>query len=269
VKREVNAMNLNQIELEKSLTGKFIGHHLHFYEQIGSTNDEAFRIGVEGAPEGTVVIAESQRAGKGRMQRLWHSPAGANIYTSIILRPCFEPARAPQLSIAAGVAVAETLNHYCPGQVQLKWPNDVGLGGKKVCGILAQMKIAESTIDFVVLGIGINVNIQANQFPQDIQTTATSLAIFADREISRLELIIRLYENVAKWYKQLQQKGFGPVREKWLSLAPMIGQKVEVVFKDETIRGKATGIDDDGSLILVDERNKEIKVMAGDATITK
>lgn len=262
-------MDLNFEKLKQSLAGKFIGHRLHYYESLGSTNDEAFRLGVEGAPEGTVVIAESQSAGKGRMQRSWHSPAGANIYTSIILRPGFEPARAPQLSIAAGVAVAETLNHYCPDKAQLKWPNDVLLEEKKVCGILAQMKIAESTIDFVVLGIGINVNIKADQFPQDIQNIATSLAMFADKEISRSELIIRLYENVAKWYRELQQKGFGPIKEKWLTLAPMIGKPVQVLFREEAVSGKAIGLDDGGSLVLLTAGDKEVKVSAGDATIKK
>ena len=128
---QVNSMRLDQEELKQSLAGKFIGHRLYYYESVGSTNDEAFRLGVEGEPEGTAVLAESQSKGKGRLQRAWHSPAGANIYTSIILRPDIEPVRAPQLSIAAGVAVAELLNNYCPGRVQLKWPNDVILEGKK------------------------------------------------------------------------------------------------------------------------------------------
>jgi BirA family transcriptional regulator, biotin operon repressor / biotin---[acetyl-CoA-carboxylase] ligase len=262
-------MNLNETTLRQILAGKFIGHRIHYYESVGSTNDEAFRLGVEGAPEGTVVLAESQSKGKGRLQRIWHSPAGANIYTSVILRPDFEPVRAPQLSITAGVAVAELLNIYYPGQVQLKWPNDVLLSGKKVCGILAQMKIAQSVIDFVVLGIGINVNIGYNQFPSDLRNIATSLAIETGSECSRLELTIGLYENLAKWYKQLLQNGFNTIKEKWLSLAPMIGANVQVLFREQPQSGKAIGLDDDGSLILLTAGNKEIKVSAGDATIIK
>jgi len=262
-------MNLNQENLKQNLAGKFIGHQLHYYEEIGSTNDEAFRLGVAGAPEGTALIAERQSAGKGRMQRVWHSPAGVNVYTSIILRPHFEPVRAPQISIAAGVAVAETINQYCPGKVQLKWPNDVQIGGKKICGILAQMKMSVNTIDFVVVGIGINVNLNHEEFPPDIQEIATSLSIETGNEISRLELIIRLYENMAKWYKELLQNGFSPIKEKWLSLSPMIGKPVSVMFQDETVSGKAIGIDEDGSLILLAVGNKEIKVSAGDATILK
>jgi len=262
-------MNLNQESIQKSLAGEFFGHKLYYFSETGSTNDEAFSLGIAGAPEGTVVIADSQNKGKGRMQRVWHSPAGANIYTSIILIPQIQLSKASQIPILAGVAVAETLNKYCPEKVHLKWPNDVLIGGKKVCGILAQIKISKEAIDFVVLGIGINVNLSREQFPQDIKEIATSLLIETGCKISRLELIISLYENLAKCYKQLQQKGFGQIKEKWLRLTPMIGQTVQVMFKDEMIEGKAAGLDEDGSLILLTDGNKEVKVSAGDATILK
>lgn len=262
-------MGWNLEVLEKSLAGKFIGQPLYYYPEIGSTNDEAFRLGLSGAPEGTAVIADSQTRGKGRLQRLWHSPPGSNIYTSILLRPKFAPDQAPQISIAAGVAVAEIINEYCPGQVQLKWPNDVLLNKKKVCGILAQMKTSADGIDFVVLGIGINANISYNQLPPNIQAIATSLTIETGREIDRLELIISLYENIAKWYKQLIQRGFGAIKEKWLNLAPMINQNVQVMFRNEGVSGKALGLDDDGSLIILTVNNETVKVSAGDATIIK
>ncbi|MEN6469795.1 MAG: biotin--[acetyl-CoA-carboxylase] ligase [Smithella sp.] len=262
-------MAFNQASLKQRFAGKFIGHQLHYYEEIGSTNDEAFRLGVQGAPEGAALIAERQNAGKGRMQRVWHSPAGANIYTSVILRPHFEMACAPQISIAAGVAVAETLNPYCPDKVMLKWPNDVLIEGKKVCGILSQMKMSGNAIDFVVVGIGINVNLNREQFPQDIQSIATSLAIGSGRKISREELIVSLYENLAKWYKQLLQSGFDPIKEKWLALSPMIGKPVAVMFHGEAAGGKAIGLGEDGSLILLTDKNKTIHVSAGDATILK
>jgi BirA family transcriptional regulator, biotin operon repressor / biotin---[acetyl-CoA-carboxylase] ligase len=262
-------MDWNSERLKKNLAGKMIGHYLYYYPEIGSTNDEAFRLGQTNAPEGTVVVAEEQTQGRGRMQRAWHSPPGANIYTSIILRPDFEPARAPQLSIASGVAVAETLNHYCPGRIQLKWPNDVLISGKKICGILAQMKISGSTIDFVVLGIGINVNIHLGQFPQEIKNIATSLAIETKQEVLRQDVIISLYENMAKWYKHLAQTGFAAVKEKWLSLAPMIGQEVQVLFHNDRVSGKALDLDEDGSLIILTAQNETLKVSAGDATIIK
>lgn len=262
-------MNLNPESLKQNLAGKFIGHELHYFEETGSTNDDAFRLGLSGAPEGTVVIAESQNAGKGRMQRVWHSPAGASIYTSIVLRPSFETTRATQIPIAAGVAVAETLNPCCQGRARLKWPNDVLIGGKKVCGILAQMKMVEAGIDFVVVGIGINVNLRNEQFPNDIREIATSVASEAGHEISRPELIIRLYENLTKWYKNLMNCGFEPVRDVWLRQTPMIGQAVQVMFHEEVVSGTAIGLDDDGSLILQTEANQTLRVSAGDASIIK
>lgn len=263
------AVTVHQDLLKQGLAGKFIGHQLHHYEEIGSTNDEAFRLGIKGAPEGTALIAESQRAGKGRMQRSWYSPAGVNIYTSVILRPGFEAARAGQMSIAAGVAVAETLDPYCPGNVRIKWPNDILIGGKKVCGILAQMKTTGSAIDFVVVGIGINVNIRPRQFSRDIREIATSLIMETGREIPRQELIISLYENMAKWYRELIQNGFNPVKEKWLSLSSMIGKPVSVMFREEAVSGKAVGLAEDGSLILQTARNETVCVSAGDATLLK
>jgi len=262
-------MFLTPSSLKKHLAGKFIGHKLYYYEEIGSTNDEAFRLGVQGAPEGTALIAESQSAGKGRMQRTWHSPPGANIYTSVILRPRFEPDLAPRISLAAGLAVAETLDPYCPGKVSLKWPNDVQIGGKKVCGILTQMKTATGVIDFVVVGIGVNVNWNLKEFPEDIQKMATSLSVEAGREVSRLELIILLYENLAKCYSELSQNGFAPLRKKWLDRTTMIGKPVSVIFGKETINGEAADLDEDGSLVILVDGNKKVKVAAGDATVGK
>ena len=167
-------MNWNLEILEKSLAGKFFGHKLYYYPVTGSTNDEAFKLGIAGALEGTVVIADSQTKGRGRLQRSWHSPVSSNIYTSVILRPQIDPVRAPQISILAGIVVAEVLARYCPDKIKLKWPNDVLLDGKKVCGILSQAKTAVNEVDFIVLGIGINVNINYNQFPKEIQKLATS-----------------------------------------------------------------------------------------------
>jgi BirA family biotin operon repressor/biotin-[acetyl-CoA-carboxylase] ligase len=131
------------------------------------------------------------------------------------------------------------------------------------------MKMSGNAIDFVVVGIGINVNLNREQFPQDIQSIATSLAIGSGRKISREELIVSLYENLAKWYKQLLQSGFDPIKEKWLALSPMIGKPVAVMFHGEAAGGKAIGLGEDGSLILLTDKNKTIHVSAGDATILK
>jgi BirA family biotin operon repressor/biotin-[acetyl-CoA-carboxylase] ligase len=262
-------MDYNIQLLEKKLLGKTIGHKLYYYQEIGSTNDEAFRLAGAGAREGTVIIANSQTKGKGRLQRIWHSPSEANIYTSIILRPNFAPNLATQIPIMAGVAVAEILEGYCIGKVTLKWPNDVHLNGKKICGILSQAKTTVNSIAFVVLGIGINVNISHEQFTPDIRDIATSLAIEGGRDFFRQELIISLYENLTKWYKKLKRNGFDEIKEKWLSMTPMISCNIQVMFQDEVIRGRALDIAEDGSLIILNAKDEKIKISAGDATILK
>lgn len=262
-------MDWDEEHLRNNLAGKLIGHPLYYFPEIGSTNDEAYRLGVTGVADGTVVIADGQTKGKGRLQRAWHSPAGSNIYTSIILRPQIKPAAAPQISLVAGVAVAELLSQYCPGLVELKWPNDVLIKGKKICGILAQMKTAGEQVDFVVVGIGINVNIGKDQFPADIRDIATSLIIETGRKIAREDLIIGLYENLAKWYKKLLQDGFTSIKEKWLNLAPMIGKEIKVTYFSEVVQGKALGIDEQGALILLCVNEEKISISAGDATILK
>jgi len=255
--------------LKEKFSGKLFGHSLYYQTETASTNNDAFTLGIQGAPEGTVIIADTQTSGKGRLRRLWHSPPELNIYTSVILRPQIEPFRTTGIPIMAGVAVAEILDLYCPGRIELKWPNDVMIKNKKVCGILSEAKINEGKVDFIVLGMGINVNIQYDQFSEGIRDIATSLAIESGRKIDRLELIIRLYENLEKWYKQQLQKGFGPVKNKWLELTSMINQMIEVKFGTENIEGKAVGLDDNGALILLSEDHREIKVSAGDATIIR
>jgi BirA family biotin operon repressor/biotin-[acetyl-CoA-carboxylase] ligase len=262
-------MNWDLEALKENFTGKLFGNNFYFYSETTSTNDEAFSLGIADAPEGTAVIADSQSRGKGRFQRLWYSPPGVNIYTSVILRPEIESFKASQIPIMAGVAVAQVLENFCPGKIKLKWPNDVLLNEKKVCGILSQAKIIGGKIDFIVLGIGINVNIGYNQFSEELRDSSSSLVMETGKEISRQELIISIYENLEKWYKHLLRKGFDEIKKRWLEMTPMIGQSVQVVFNDETIRGKATGLDSDGSLILVGDGNKEIKVSAGDATIMR
>lgn len=262
-------MTWNLKELEERFSGKLFGRKISFYSETASTNDSAFSMGMADASEGTVVIADRQSRGRGRLQRSWYSPANVNIYTSVILRPQINTSESSRISIMAGVAVAEFLEPLCPGCVRLKWPNDVLLNHKKVCGILSQAKIDQTRLDFIVLGIGLNVNMSQDQLSEEIRHTATSLTLETGREFSRQELLIQLYENLEKWYKQLTQNGFDAIRKKWLDFAIMIGQDIHVVFGDEIIEGKAKDIDGDGALILFVEGNKEIKVSAGDATIIK
>jgi BirA family biotin operon repressor/biotin-[acetyl-CoA-carboxylase] ligase len=256
-------------ELNERLTDNFIGRDIHYYDETESTNDVAFSLGIDGAPEGTVILADSQRGGKGRFQRSWHSPPASNIYTSIILRPGIRLSNASQIPILAGVAVAEVLDSYCPGKISLKWPNDVLINEKKISGILSLAKFTANHLDLIILGIGINVNMNQGRFSEEIREVATSLAIETGREISRQDVLISLYENLEKWYKKLLFDGFETIKEKWLSMSPMMGNKVRISFLGEAIHGAAIGIDDSGSIIIRNDRNEIIRVTAGEATILK
>jgi BirA family transcriptional regulator, biotin operon repressor / biotin---[acetyl-CoA-carboxylase] ligase len=263
-------MDFNEKNLAIRLAGKAIGNNIHFFPEVESTNDVLFRLARNGAPHGTVVIAECQTKGKGRWNREWQSPPGCNIYASIALRPPIEPVYAPQITLMTGVAIAELLSGYCNGGVTLKWPNDVQIGGKKVCGILAEMSASsEGSVDFVVVGIGINVNIRKNDFDESIHDMATSLAEETGHDISRLDLTAKLFDRFDDLYTRLLESGFGSIKDAWLSYCDMVGKQVRVIFKNDTESGKVLGIDDFGALIISDKKRKTKRVMAGDASVVK
>ena len=262
-------MKYDLTELNERLTDNLIGRDIHYYDETVSTNETAFSLGMTGAPEGTVVLADSQRGGKGRFQRFWHSPPASNIYTSIILRPEIPLSNASRIPILAGVAVAEVLDAYCPGKISLKWPNDVLLHEKKVSGILSQAKITANHLDFIILGIGVNINMKYDQFPEDIRDSAISLSMKTGFPISRQELLFSVYANLEKWYKKLLLVGFETIKEKWLSTSSMTGRNVNTSFLGETIQGTVEGIDDSGSLVLRNDCNEIIRVTAGESTILK
>jgi BirA family biotin operon repressor/biotin-[acetyl-CoA-carboxylase] ligase len=263
-------MDFNEQNLIDRLSGKRIGTRIHFFQEVDSTNDVAFQLALGGADEGNVVIAESQTSGKGRLKRQWQSPPGCNLYTSIILRPEIAPVFAPQITLTTGVAVADLLSLHCPGNVTLKWPNDVQIRGKKVCGILTEMSASmEYKIDFIIVGIGINVNIERSDLDESFRDIATSLKEEVGSKISRLDLIVKLFDNLEYLYATLRMEGFGSIRGMWLKYSDMAGKQIRVVFNDSVQAGEVHGIDDFGALIISDENEVIRRVIAGDATIVK
>jgi len=263
-------MDFNEQNLTARLIGKPIGNSIHFFKEVDSTNDIAFQRALGGADEGTVVIAESQTRGKGRLKRQWQSPPGCNLYTSIILRPEIAPIFAPQITLTTGVAVADLLSLYCPGNVTLKWPNDVQIRGKKVCGILTEMSASVAyKVDFIIVGIGINVNIERSGFDEAFRHIATSLKEEVGSEISRLDLIVKLFDNLEHLYTTLRMEGFGSIKDMWLKYSDMVGKQIRVVFNDSVQAGEVHGIDDFGALIISDENEVIRRIIAGDATIVK
>lgn len=264
----LNLQNLpfNEIEIASNLKTSFIGKHISFYKEIDSTNNIAKEFASKGAKEGFAVVADYQKKGKGRLGRRWESPAGVNIYTSIILRPDISPVFAPQLTLVAAVAVAETISKYLNKTAEVKWPNDILINSKKVSGILIEMNSEMDKINFIVIGTGVNLNMTQKMFPDDIRAIATSLKQETGRDISRTDFIQMLYLNLETWYKKYLKHGFAPVRTAWTDYFAMAGKTVRVQQTGKTVEGIALGIDDDGALLLREENGHIAKIISGDVT---
>jgi BirA family biotin operon repressor/biotin-[acetyl-CoA-carboxylase] ligase len=251
------------------LTTRRIGRRPVWLAEVDSTNRLALKLAAAGEPEGTVVIADRQTAGRGRLHRVWQSPPGCNLYLSILLRPEVAPAAAASLTLVAGIAVAETVRSFCPGGVALKWPNDVLIRGRKVAGILAEAKTDAGALATVVVGIGLNVNIGREAFAPAHRDLATSLKEETGTEHEVGEAAARLCERFEAVYDRYLGEGFEPLRSRWLGLTEMVGQPVQVRFGAGLQAGIVVGIDGDGALLLGQPDGSVLRVTAGDATVVK
>jgi BirA family biotin operon repressor/biotin-[acetyl-CoA-carboxylase] ligase len=258
---------------QKTLSDRGMRHPLiaavHYFETVGSTNEIACSLALAGAREGEVVVADAQTKGKGRLDRAWQSPPGRNIYMSLILRPPIASAAASQITLAAGVAAAELFSGCCPGGVSIKWPNDVLIGGRKACGILTEMKAVADRVDFIILGMGLNINMNREDFDPALRDVATSLRMETGETHDRLDMIARLFGLLEQCYKVFLDAGFSGLRETWLAYADMIGKRIKVVYKDEFQTGVVTGIDADGTILMQDESGASHRVLAGDVHILR
>lgn len=263
----VNLIDFTQEKLSDHLRCNPFVAAVHYFKAVGSTNTIAYQLALTGVPEGGIVVADAQTKGKGRLDRAWQSPPGINLYTSMILRPRIEPAMAPQITLMAGVAAAELFSGCCPGGVSIKWPNDVLLKGKKACGILTEMKAAVGRVDFIILGMGLNINMNPEDFDPALRDGATSLKIETGIVHDRLEITSKLYDLIEKWYKVFLRTGFPGLREPWLGYADILGKRIKWVFKDEFQTGIVSGIDDDGTLRMHGDDGAIHRVIAGDVQL--
>ncbi len=253
-------------EIENGQPGR-IGCLIHYVEETSSTQELARSLAAQGAPQGTVVIAERQSAGRGRMGRGWHSPPGVNLYLTVILRPRISLAEAARLSLVAGVAVAEAMETVAPGIVSLKWPNDVWLNGRKAGGIIAEaVTDAKSGLSCVLLGIGLNVNLSAEQIPPELRSRATSVLIATGRPCERVALANSLFLRLDSRYMETETRGFAAVREAWERYSALTGKRVTVVEAGTRHSGVVAGIDPDGALLLDCEAGRQ-RIVAGDVTL--
>ncbi|AUB56046.1 biotin--[acetyl-CoA-carboxylase] ligase [Methanobacterium subterraneum] len=252
-------------EIQLNLTTKYIGQEIYHYSEVDSTNNVAKELAEKGAVEGTIVIAESQRRGKGRRGKKWLSPSGG-VWMTIILRPDIPTSQAPLLTLLTGVAVAETLTHECGLDVGIKWPNDILIGDKKVCGILTEAIARKGGLDYVVVGIGIDLNVDVDEFPPDLRKGATSLKNELEKEIPGEKLVQNFLLNFENLYQNFKEGQLSEILNQWRSLSTTIGSTVEVKKRGGTIRGEAVGITRDGILILEMDDGSLQKIISGECT---
>lgn len=250
-------------QIQGDLQTSYIGHDIRHFFEVDSTNEVAKELAEEGASEGTIVIAEVQRRGKGRRGKRWLSPEGG-VWMTIILRPDIPLAKAPLLTLITGVAVAETLKTRCGLDVGIKWPNDILIGEKKVCGILTEVSENRGALEYVVLGIGIDLNVDVEDFPLDLKEGATSLKNELDREIYGVELVQKFLEKFEEVYEEFKEGQFLDILAQWRRLSTTIGRQVEVHKKGRLVVGEAVGINREGALILEEEDGTLLKVISGE-----
>lgn len=255
-------------EVRTQLGGSRVGSRLEFLKTTASTNADAFRLAEDGAIEGAVVIADSQTGGKGRRGRLWASPAGANLYCSVILRPPIMPYEAPQLTFLSAVATARAIELTTKLTPEIKWPNDLLLSGKKVAGLLNEMSAETDGINFVILGIGVNLNMTADQFPIDLRHPATSLLLESGVRVDRTSFTSTMLKELGKLYADFLLQGFGPVREEWQQRCNANGRQVVVSDSGtECTGGRFIGIDSDGALLLRADDDVVHRIICGDVRV--
>jgi len=246
------------------LTTAWLGRAWRHLARVESTNDEAATWARAGAPAGAVVVADEQTLGRGRLGRRWHSPPGASLYLSAVLRPPLAPHRVPPLTLAAGVAVAEALVQFDVAPA-LKWPNDVLVDGKKIAGILTEMSADLDRVHHVVSGIGVNLNVRA--FPEELAAIATSVAIVRGTTVARAEFAAALCARLEHWHDRFVADGAAPVAAAWRQHARFFGKRVQVTAGRDRMEGVAEDLDEDGALRLRLDDGRTLRVVAGELAI--
>jgi BirA family transcriptional regulator, biotin operon repressor / biotin---[acetyl-CoA-carboxylase] ligase len=251
-------------EIDPLLRTEWMGKKVHYFNSVDSTNSTAYQLALDGAKEGEVVIGESQERGRGRLGRQWVSPPFLNLYLSVVLRPKIPPHRASLITFMAAVAVAETIERHSGLTPTIKWPNDLLLREKKVAGLLNEIHSETDRIHFIILGMGVNLNMDAKEFPKDIRTLATSLKAEKGQSVSRKAFAALLLEELERWYGIFLKEGGAPVLKAWRDRAQIQGKEVRVTSFDEVRIGRAVDVDSDGALILESRGGERKRIVAGD-----
>ena len=247
-------------EIRRELNTRILGKRIYYFDSLTSTMDAAMKLGMEGSPEGTLVVAESQTRGRGRLGRSWFSPKYKGIYFSLILKPRILPSRASTLTLLCAVSIAEAIKKTTDLDARIKWPNDIFLGSRKVGGILTELSAETDAVNCVVLGIGLNVN----NDKKSLVPGSTSLREHKNETIDRVDLLREILETMEKHYLAFTKEGAGAILEKWREYNMTLGKRIRVDIRNERVEGEALDIDRDGGLLIRKDTGVTEKVMAGD-----
>jgi BirA family biotin operon repressor/biotin-[acetyl-CoA-carboxylase] ligase len=259
-------------EIQNGLETRWLAHRIHYFEETDSTNRVALDLAREGAPHGTAVIAEGQSAGRGRLGRRFHSPPFVNLYTSIVLRPELSLPDAPAWTLASAVAVADAVAEVLgdPEAVEIKWPNDVLIDGRKASGILLELAAEATRVAFLVLGIGVNLNVDPATFPEEFRASATSLAARRGRPIDRAAFARALYARLEQVLDACAASGFREILPRFEARFRMRGRRVRVTeLGGGAQEGWVHGIDEDGALRLALADGAQVRFLAGDVSLAR
>ena len=254
-------------EIKAGLGTNVIGREVYCFRETKSTQTVAHELAQGGAEEGTVVLAEEQTAGKGRMGRSWFSPPGEGIWTSVILRPAIAPSQMGRVLLACAVAVAEAIRKETELPALIKWPNDLLIRERKAGGILTEMTAEVGLVKFVVVGIGINVNVDREKFPEELRKRATSLKEEMGKEVSRLHLFQEILRTLEEYCLLLKDRQFEKVANRWRELSTTLERQIRIFFQGEIIEGQATDIDSDGALLVRLDSGFVKRLVGGDVTV--
>lgn len=257
------AMRIQLSKVRESLRTRILGRAILYFRELPSTNEIAKELAVGGIGEGAVVVAETQTVGRGRFKREWASPEGG-LWFSVVLRPKVQPKQAPKLTLLASVAVAKTINRLYGLRAEIKWPNDVLVNQKKVCGILTEGQTRDGTLNFAILGIGINANFNIEAFSPPLRETATTLKEELGRDIEREILFCRLLGEVESYYELLQRGKLEAILNDWRRLTGFLGSYVVIQSDGGKVEGWAVDLDNDGALIVKLKDEALVRVTSGD-----
>lgn len=255
----------DSLTISKAIHTKWAGNTVHFVVETDSTNLLAKRLAEKGAAHGTLAVTEFQTAGRGRFERSWQAPAGSSVMMTLLLRPGFAPENASMLTLVMGLSVAQAVESlgFAP---QIKWPNDVVLSRKKICGILTEMSVGEQGIRHVVIGVGINVNIE--ELPKELQDKGTSLYLEAGHPFDRNQVVAIVMERFEKNYETFEKTcNLSGLKEAYEKLLSNLGSPVRVLEKDNPYEGVALGIDRRGELLVCREDGHVTAVNSGEVSV--